>query len=219
MLGKKENEILLGIIWLSKIGSSAQHNRREGTSNNQGVGVILLLISPGARFPQKFISKSLVSSSTTHNNTTLPHIYYFLVRKKKMHSCQWSCVKIAPLLGEKSCLRPKNLEKRGHAKKYPCLFSLASLLSQSINENIFFPQPDNCLHTYSTTNLTNPNSRTGAQYCSIDYSAQVSVTRASNRHHHHELDPFSIHHQIKRSRALFVVKAQFFHEKSLVNQC
>ena len=34
MLGKKENEILLGIIWLSKSGSSAQHNRREGTSNN-----------------------------------------------------------------------------------------------------------------------------------------------------------------------------------------
>ena len=33
MLGKKEKETLLGIIWLSKIGNSAQHNR-EGTSNN-----------------------------------------------------------------------------------------------------------------------------------------------------------------------------------------
>ena len=169
-----------------------------------------------------FPKNSLVSpwSPLVQPTTTqLYHTYTIVWSGKKMHSCQWSCVKIAPLLGEKSCLRPKNLEKRRHAKKYPCLFSLASLLSQSINENIFFPQPDNCLHTYSTTNLTNPNSRTGAQYCSIDYSAQVSVTRASNRHHHHELDPFSIHHQIKRSRALFVVKAQFFHEKSLVNQC
>ena len=112
-----------------------------------------------------------------------------------------------PIIREKSCLRPKNLEKGDIPKNIRAYFSLASLPSQSIKENIFFPQPDNCLHTYSTTNLTNPNSRTGAQYCSIDYSAQVSVTRASNRHHHHELDPFSIHHQIKRSRALFVVKA------------
>ena len=36
-------------------------------------------------------------------------------------------------------------------------------------------------------------------YTGIDYSGQqVSVTRASNRHHHHELDPHSIHHQIKK---------------------